>query len=883
MLLAVLAANLLMNTARGKQALTARLGAAFGRAVEARNFRLSLWGWPRVEANSVTVAEDPRFGHEYLLRAEQVTASVRWQALVGGRLEFGSVSLKRPSLNLVRTPDGRWNVEEWFPRPPGAATASPRPAPSRRHRIDVDAGRINFKAGADKHPFALVEVSGSLEQDDDGAWRLDLEALPMRAGVVVQTPGVIRARGTLGALLASRRPSDLLLEWDEAALPDVLRLARGWDFGVRGDFAAELRARSVAPQENSGIPLERLSRWSLSGAMRLAALHRWDLPRRAGDPALNLRLEGDWWPQLSRVRLARGVIEAPASNIRVSGEVQWRASPELRVAQELGRRPGSSIRLTSSEISLGDLFAWYRAFRPDVSADVQLEGRCGLELELSGWPPRIERAVMASDGGRLLRANATHLAGFGRSVLRFAPGRAGPAHVQLQPTTIAFGPRGRPGTGTLRAEGRVALARNAPFELGLSGQTNRAQDLLAAGVALGLSSVTSWVERGWVAEGPVSLRLQWQGNFYPFAASPAGLVELRGATLRSASLADSVRLGSARLEFAGSQGSRRRRFAWNDVQAFGARWRGTAAQQVGQPWEILLDADRLDAAQLHRWLNPGAAGAGFLERLLPGRRPPASLGEAVPGFAASGQVRLGVLGVAPLALERLRARIAIHAGSAWKVELSDAAAGFYGGAVRGTFLAAGGGAPGSPGDAEGEQPRYLAQVKFDRLSLALLAARFPRLQQLFAGAAAGELELRARGVEEAVRDSITARGSLRVAGARFAGLDLAASLRAGARRAGASDFRAASGSFSLANRELQLSGVRLELLRGDVALVEGEGRVQISRDAGPQLGLRIFYQEGPRGSSRPASADHRPRRAFRITGPLAQPQIASAPPTTPPP
>ena len=46
----------------------------------------------------------------------------------------------------------------------------------------MDGGRINLKRGAEKHPFALVEVSGNIEQQGEGRWRMDLEAQPARAG-----------------------------------------------------------------------------------------------------------------------------------------------------------------------------------------------------------------------------------------------------------------------------------------------------------------------------------------------------------------------------------------------------------------------------------------------------------------------------------------------------------------------------------------------------------------------------------------------------------------------------------------------------------------------------------------------------------------------------
>ena len=62
--------------------LTARIESAFGRPVEVGSYHFSWWDGPALEANSVTVGEDPRFGHEYFLRAESMTVRLRWACLL---------------------------------------------------------------------------------------------------------------------------------------------------------------------------------------------------------------------------------------------------------------------------------------------------------------------------------------------------------------------------------------------------------------------------------------------------------------------------------------------------------------------------------------------------------------------------------------------------------------------------------------------------------------------------------------------------------------------------------------------------------------------------------------------------------------------------------
>ena len=100
-----------------------RLELAFGRPVEVASYNFTLLDGPTLRAQSVTFGEDPRFGHEYFLRAESLTVRLRWQGLLLGRLQLGTVSLEHPSLNLVRNSDGDWNLAEWLPRPPRVRSA----------------------------------------------------------------------------------------------------------------------------------------------------------------------------------------------------------------------------------------------------------------------------------------------------------------------------------------------------------------------------------------------------------------------------------------------------------------------------------------------------------------------------------------------------------------------------------------------------------------------------------------------------------------------------------------------------------------------------------------------------------------------------------------
>src|ERR1700730_3414931 len=156
--------SLSVRTHRMHNYLNAHLEKAFGRPVQVKHFNIEILPSPRIYAMGVTVGEDPAFGYEYFLRAEHLTAGLRWAGFLRGHFEFGTLSLGQPSLNLVRNSEGRWNLEGWLPPAKriveeDSRVYGPSRAPAianRLERIEFDEGRINFKSAEVKEPFALT-------------------------------------------------------------------------------------------------------------------------------------------------------------------------------------------------------------------------------------------------------------------------------------------------------------------------------------------------------------------------------------------------------------------------------------------------------------------------------------------------------------------------------------------------------------------------------------------------------------------------------------------------------------------------------------------------------------------------------------------------------
>ena len=125
-----LAVSLVVPLNFWQRGIAAALSEELGRPVRLGKVRLKLLGGPGFEIENVVVGEDPRFGIEPFARMESLRADVALRSLWQRQLEFSALVFTRPSLNVVRSADGQWNLETLWAR----SNISPRkhcpPSPS---------------------------------------------------------------------------------------------------------------------------------------------------------------------------------------------------------------------------------------------------------------------------------------------------------------------------------------------------------------------------------------------------------------------------------------------------------------------------------------------------------------------------------------------------------------------------------------------------------------------------------------------------------------------------------------------------------------------------------------------------------------------------------
>src|ERR1700745_2282989 len=108
---------------RLKSRIAGSIGTALQRQCEISRVHVRLLPQPGFDLEGFVVHDDPAFGAEPVLRAPEVSASLRLSSLLRGRMEISRLSLSEPSLNLVRREDGHWNIETFLERTASIAVA----------------------------------------------------------------------------------------------------------------------------------------------------------------------------------------------------------------------------------------------------------------------------------------------------------------------------------------------------------------------------------------------------------------------------------------------------------------------------------------------------------------------------------------------------------------------------------------------------------------------------------------------------------------------------------------------------------------------------------------------------------------------------------------
>jgi hypothetical protein len=359
-----------------KARITNLISRSLGRPVRLSKVEVRLLPWPGFVLYDLSVAEDPAYGAEPVLHANKVTASIGLFSLWRGRVEIGSISVDEASLNLVRAGPGRWNLDPLF-RTAAAQTGARTGAasPVRLPTLEATDSRIDFKNGAEKLPFSLVNADLTVWQANPGEWRVRLRGQPARTDVslYLEDTGEVRMEASVRQSPVLREmPVHLDLDWREAQFGQLARLVTGSDSGWRGDLTGEMHLDGTADAAHIAMRL------------RAAGVHRAEFV-----PASPLDFDANcnFLYHYTARSLENLVCDSPLGEgrIRVTGEKPGSGAPP-RFAVELARIP------------VGALLDALRTLRSGLEPDLQAAGSVSGKIVYAG--SNNEHALPAKPIGR---------------------------------------------------------------------------------------------------------------------------------------------------------------------------------------------------------------------------------------------------------------------------------------------------------------------------------------------------------------------------------------------------------------------------------------------------------------------------------------------------
>ena len=267
-----------IDAARYSDLIRRELESSLGRRVDFDKAAFSLFAGPGFSLENVTIYEDPRYGLEPFAYVGTLEARVRLDKLLLGKVQFASLRLVDPSLNLVKRNDGTWNVVELIDR-----LSVPRTMPMNLFpAVEVSDGRIDFKFGVRKTTFYMTQTDISIYPESSGKLYIQFSGSPARtdrAGI-----GFGHLRGTANWYLSPPTLSANQLEanvtLDPSDLSELTTLFQGYDLGVHGTVSSQARIEGPA------------NALRLTGELRVQDVHRWDLLTSQGED-WHIRYRGD--------------------------------------------------------------------------------------------------------------------------------------------------------------------------------------------------------------------------------------------------------------------------------------------------------------------------------------------------------------------------------------------------------------------------------------------------------------------------------------------------------------------------------------------------------------------------------------------------------------
>jgi hypothetical protein len=527
-----------INLNRFRALLSDSLSRSLGRQVSVQDVHLRLLPLPGFTFRQLRISDDDEFSAEPILQTADggSVATLRLTSLWRGRFEIASISLTQASLNLVRSPEGHWNLERLVNRAaqvPSAPTSKKEAeARARFPYIEIKESRINFKFGAEKKPFTLSDAEFALWLAAENRWNVRLKAVPLRTDESISDTGTIKLSGSFDrASDFSRTPFHFQLSWEHPEVNAIAQISRGHDPGWRGavELNAELKGTPADFGAKLNATINEFRRYDIARStpfdLRVSCEHRF----RREIPQSNTTNQLDF-----RCKL-------PLDSGTLSAEGQL---------HPLGKSPDFSVRLFASEVPVSSFLRALLHAKSTLPNDLTGEGSINgsWSIERADGKAVIWNGSLTADKA-LLRS---HILGtalvFPRSVIvNFEPGRVPPSSpsARNKVTQTAF-----------------SRAVVEPFTLDLGGEVQMSAAFDPTGYRVDLSGTLDWQRLLQVARvvglhppatdlrGSGVLNAQYSGEWQAFAPRVVtGRAQIRSAVLSLRGFSEPMHVSDGSLQF----------------------------------------------------------------------------------------------------------------------------------------------------------------------------------------------------------------------------------------------------------------------------------------------------------------------------------------------
>ena len=701
------------GASRLKSRIILSISAGVGRPVDIGYVRLILLPRPGFELDNLVVYDNPEFGAEPILRAGEVTASLRLMSLLRGRLEISRLDLTDPSLNLVHSESGRWNLEALLERsshiplaPTGKSKSEPR---AGFPYIEASSARINFKSGAEKKPFALTNADFSLWQDSENAWGVRLKGQPVRTDLNLNDLGTLQINGTWQRADTFRQtPLQFTVEWSRGQLGQFTKFVTGSDKGWRGAIQVDATL--------AGTP----SQLKINGSASVDDFRRYDI---TSGSALHLAATCDGKYSTVTHDFHEVICSSPVGQglLTLTGDMGLPGSHRFAVMLRADNVPANSALMLMSRAkkNLPDDLTAYGRINGNFSVQEDAPVHAQIAVEGQGEISKFQ-LTSASDKTEISAANIPFLLAVDGVSKRSRHRGDLPTPEGLR---LEFGPLSL-GTAHNAASVHGWITR-AGYDIALDGELGIARGLRLARMA-GLPALAT------SADGAALVDLQLTGTWIDHTsgmgasfAKPivTGAAQLRNVRAFPHGTGSPIEIASAEMQFTPDAV----RIEKIIGKAAGATWRGHVeiprSCGIACPIVFSLNTNQVALHELTQWASPAHKRPWY--RVLEGG---SSTPSVLASLHASGHVSAEQLTIHGLSAKRVSAKINVDGG---KFEIPDLSADFLNGKYRGDWSA----------DFTAKAAICRSTGKFSAVSLAGLAAEMK--DKWVAGTANAHYELKA--------------------------------------------------------------------------------------------------------------------------------------------